>query len=530
MGNKSSSRKSASSPRTHEAEAKVAIHKTITATLTNIKDKLGEQSLTIVVLGASGHLARTKTFPALFELFKKDIFTEKTTILGYARSDLKDEEFKTRISEKFNKNEKCADFLKLCAYQRGSYDKASDFGILDVRIGENEEEGKGNRLFYYALPPNVFGSVSKMLKENTMAKGGWSRMVIEKPFGRDSESAAELQASIGAYLGEKEVYRIDHYLAKELIQNVIALRFSNPIMSHVWNRENISAVKISFKEDAGVDGRGGYYDKSGCIRDVIQNHLLQVLSLVAMEQPKSLSAEHIRDAKVNVLKKIKPPKLEDVVLGQYIKNDTKPGFLEDETVPNDSNTETFCQMVLWINNDRWKGVPFICKAGKALDERRAEIRLQFKQAKGSLYPNATGNELVMRIQPDEAVWLRVNAKTPGLSNINNLIGTELDLTYQQRFALAESLPGAYTRLILDVLRGDHSLFVRKDELTEAWSIVTPLLKDIEGGKIKPAPYVRGGRGPDAADEMTNKYWGEHDKTYSWPITNRAESEVKNADP
>merc|ERR1719273_2870368 len=301
-------------------------------------------------------------------------------------------------------------------------------------------------------------------------------MVIEKPFGRDSESAAELQAAIGAHLSEKEVYRIDHYLAKELIQNVIALRFSNPIMRTVWSRQNIAAVKISFKEDAGVDGRGGYYDKSGCIRDVIQNHLLQVLSLVAMEQPKSLSAEHIRDAKVNVLKKIKPPKVEDVILGQYTKNETQPGFLDDETVPNDSTTETFCQMLLFVDNERWKGVPFICKAGKALDERRGEIRIQFHQPKGSIYPSAPGNELVIRIQPDEAMWLRVNAKTPGLANVSNLIGTELDLTYQQRFDLSEALPGAYTRLILDVMRGYHSLFVRADELQEAWRIVDPLLK------------------------------------------------------
>jgi len=501
----------------------LALKKSMTLTMRDLKINLSESMLTIVVFGASGHLAKTKTYPALFELYKLNTLPDHTAIVGYARSNLNDEQLRERVGQKFSSDPKSKDFLKICTYHRGSYDKVEDFELLDKHIGDLEEKrdgsaGTGNRLFYYALPPNLFGDVSRCIKTVCMSEFGWNRVIIEKPFGKDSKSAQVLQDSIGSYLNEDEVFRIDHYLAKELIQNIIVLRFSNPIMREVWSRKNVSAVKISIKEDAGVDGRGGYYDTSGCIRDVIQNHLLQVLSLVAMEQPKSLGAEHIRDAKVAVLKHIKAPgDSDEVVVGQYSKNDTLPGYLDDETVPNDSNTETFCQMVLYIDNDRWRGVPFICKAGKALEERRAEIRMQFRQPGDSLYPSAHGNELVMRIQPDEALWLRVNAKTPGLSNINNLVGTELDLSYQQRFNLQNALPGAYTRLILDVLRGEHALFVRADELMEAWRIVNEVITAVAEGKLKAQPYVRGSRGPKEADEIAMKYW-KRQLGYNWPLT------------
>jgi len=502
-----------------EIQAGAALQRTITATLKNVQTELCQNFLSVTVLGASGHLARTKTFPSLFELFKKGVFPDKIKIIGYARSALSDDDFKKRISEKFVKDPDCAKFLELCVYHKGTYDKNEDFAALNERIVKLEGGGKGNRMFYMALPPAVFASVSACLKAEVLTTQGWNRVIIEKPFGKSLASSDELQSAISKSLTENQVYRIDHYLAKELIQNVIALRFSNPILCPLWDKHLISAVKITFKEDAGVDGRGGYYNESGCIRDVIQNHLFQVLSLVAMEKPKSLSAEHIRDAKVAALKCIKPPNLENVVVGQYTKNGDKPGFLDDETVPNDSTTETFCQMVLYVDNDRWKGVPFVCKAGKALDERRGEIRIQFHQPKDSLYPSAPGNELVIRIQPDEAMWLRVNAKTPGLANVSSLIGTELDLTYQQRFNLGTALPGAYTRLILDVMRGDQSLFVRADELREAWRIVDPLLTDIKKGKVKPEPYVRGSRGPAKADEIAGKHLSIPNKqTYSWPMT------------
>jgi len=502
----------------------MALRRTVSMKMQTLKNNLSESMLTIVIFGASGHLAKTKTYPALFDLYKLGTLPDHTAIIGYARSNLNDEALRDRVGQKFSSDPKSKEFLKMCSYHQGSYDKVDDFEVLDKRISELEEKCTGNsvvtgnRLFYYALPPNLFGDVSRCLKKAAMSELGWNRVIIEKPFGKDTKSAQVLQESIGSYLNEDEVYRIDHYLAKELIQNIIVLRFSNPIMRAVWSRENVAAVKISIKEDAGVEGRGGYYDSSGCIRDVIQNHLLQVLSLVAMEQPKSLGAEHIRDAKVAVLKDIKAPSaMDEVVIGQYTKSEDLPGYLDDETVPNDSNTETYCQMVLYIDNDRWRGVPFICKAGKALDERRAEIRMQFQQPADSLYPGAHGNELVMRIQPDEALWLRVNAKTPGLSSIRNLIGTELDLSYQQRFDLTSALPSAYTRLILDVLKGQHALFVRADELMEAWRLVNEVITAVSDGTLKAQPYVRGSRGPQEADVISNKYWSRQ-KSYDWPMS------------
>lgn len=489
----------------HEA-AKAHVVESVNQVIKNLNAKLGEEALSIIVLGASGHLAKIKTYPALFKLFQLGVLPKTTKIIGYARSDLSMEKYHERISTKLNfkDDEEKKAFLSLCIYHQGKYDVAEDFGKLNSRLEEIEAGFKNtaNRLYYYAIPPTVFAGASKAIKAEAMSKSGWTRCIIEKPFGRDLQSSNELANAILSNLEEKQIYRIDHYLAKELIQNLLALRFSNPVFQAIWSKEHISCVRISFKEDAGVEGRGGYYDEFGAIRDVMQNHLTQVLSLVAMEPPKDLSDDAVRDAKVAVLKCIKPLTMDRMVTGQYIKNGDKPGYLEDETVPNDSVTETFCQFVTYINNSRWKDVPFICKAGKALDERRAEVRIQFKQPKGSLYAGQPGNELVLRIQPNEAIWMRVNAKKPGLSSFHELVHAELDLTYQQRFDLKGKLPDAYTRLILDALRGDHSLFVRTDELAEAWRIFTPALHQIVKDKIKPLPYPRGSRGPAEADQMS----------------------------
>jgi len=479
---------------------------TTDATLTN------ESMLTIVVFGASGHLAKTKTFPALFELYKQNYLPDNMLVFGYGRSKLSDQEMRKRVGQKFSTDPQSEEFLQSCTYQQGSYGEVDDFKVLQERIIDVEHhytgcKGRGNRLFYYAIPPSLFGDVSRCLKAAAMSEFGWNRVIVEKPFGTDSKSAEVLLKSIGSYLDEKEVFRIDHYLAKEMIQNITVLRFTNPMMQAVWSNKNIRAVKILMKEDIGIDGRGGYYDISGCIRDVVQNHLLQVLSLVAMEQPKSLEAEDMRSAKVAVLKHVRTPtEHDDVVVGQYIKNDTQPGYLDDDTVTADSNTETFAQIVLYVDNERWRGVPFICIAGKALDEKRAEVILQLRQQTDSLYSEDFTNELVIRIQPDEGVRLRVNVKNPGLCSINNVVGTELNLSYKQEFKLQKPLPGAYTRLILDVLRGEHALFVRADELLEAWRVVDMLIDALSKGRLKVQPYVRGSRGPEAAEVIANKYW------------------------
>jgi len=507
----------------HIAQAKKKVKENVDQVITNLRQKLGEEALSIVVLGASGHLAKIKTYPALFKLYQLGVLPKTANIIGYARSDLDMKSYHERISTKLKFKDEAEEkgFLSMCIYHRGQYDSPDDFKKLNDKLEEIEAETAktANRLFYYAIPPTVFAGASKAIKTSAMCKTGWTRCIIEKPFGRDLETSNELAKAILDQLEEKQIFRIDHYLAKELIQNLLALRFSNPVFRAIWSREYISCVRISFKEDAGVEGRGGYYDQFGAIRDVMQNHLLQVLSLVAMEQPKSLTDDAIRDAKVAVLKQIKSLTMDRVVTGQYIKNGDKPGYLDDKTVNKESVTETFCQFVTTINNSRWKGVPFICKAGKALDERRAEVRVQFRQPQDSVYPDSPGNELVLRIQPNEAIWMRVNAKKPGLSSFNELVHAELDLTYQQRFDLQDKLPDAYTRLILDALRGDHSLFVRTDELAEAWRIFTPILHQIVKDRIKPIPYVRGTRGPEEADKMgALAGYLRPPKEYTWPYT------------
>jgi len=317
---------------------------------------------------------------------------------------------------------------------------------------------------------------------------------------------------LSALFTEDEIYRIDHYLGKELVQNLMVMRFANLVFEPLWNRNYIANVHIVFKEDIGTEGRGGYFDKYGIIRDVMQNHLLQILSLVAMESPVTLSAEDVRDEKVKVLKATKPLDINDVVLGQYTRDATqkKEGYLDDKTVPPGSIASTFATAVFHINNTRWKGVPFILKCGKALNERKTEIRIQFQES-SPLFPDMPRNELVIKVQPDEAIYMKFNSKIPGLST--ELTQTELDLSYKNRFDVR--VPDAYERLIYDVVRGDHNLFVRADELEAAWKIFTPVLHKIDNEKIKPELYEFGSRGPASADQLSKKYGFVRSEGYEW---------------
>jgi len=302
----------------------------------------------------------------------------------------------------------------------------------------------------------------------------------------------------------------------------MTMRYSNAIFEPLWNRNHISNIQITFKENFGTKGRGGYFDGYGIIRDIIQNHLLQVLTIVAMEPPVAISGEnysnHVRNEKVKVLESIPPVQLEDCVLGQYLapEDGSEPAYVGDPTVPDDSVTPTFASMVLRINNPRWEGVPFILKAGKALNERKAEVRIQFKQPPGAkaMFPGEgiPPNELVMRLQPDEAVYMKVNVKEPGLKT--SPVTSELDLTYKKSFAGAFNVD-AYTRLILDVLRGSQAAFVRDDELRAAWKIFTPVLHRIEREKIRPITYAYGSRGPEEADTLLAKMGFKYHADYKW---------------
>ncbi|KAG0446597.1 hypothetical protein HPP92_028758 [Vanilla planifolia] len=311
---------------------------------------------------------------------------------------------------------------------------------------------------------------------------------------------------------------IDHYLGKELVENLSVLRFSNLVFEPLWSRQYIRNVQLIFSEDFGTEGRGGYFDNYGIIRDIMQNHLLQILALFAMETPVSLDAEDIRNEKVKVLRSMRPLQMEDVVIGQYKSHTrgvvTYPGYTDDKTVPNGSLTPTFAAACLFIDNARWDGVPFLMKAGKALHTKRTEIRVQFRHVPGNLYKRRLGtdidlatNELVIRVQPDEAIYLKINNKVPGLGM--RLDCSTLNLHYAARYS--KEIPDAYERLLLDAIEGERRLFIRSDELDAAWKLFTPLLKELEESKIAPELYPYGGRGPLGAHYLAAKHnvrWGD----------------------
>ncbi|GFY87267.1 glucose-6-phosphate dehydrogenase 6 [Actinidia rufa] len=481
--------------------------------------------LSIIVLGASGDLAKKKTFPALFNLYRQGFLqSNEVHIFGYARTNISDDELRNRIrgyliqgsGSSAKQLEEVSKFLQLIKYISGSYDSGEGFQLLDKEISgyefsKNTIEGSSRRLFYLALPPSVYPSVCKMVKNYCMNKadlGGWTRIVVEKPFGKDLGSAEQLSAQIGELFDEPQIYRIDHYLGKELVQNLLVLRFANRFFLPLWNRDNIANVQIVFREDFGTEGRGGYFDEYGIIRDIIQNHLLQVFCLVAMEKPVSLKPEHIRDEKVKVLQSVVPIKNEEVVLGQY------EGYRDDPTVPDNSNTPTFATVVLRVHNERWEGVPFILKAGKALNSRKAEIRIQFKDVPGDIFKcqKQGRNEFVIRLQPSEAMYMKLTVKQPGLEM--STVQSELDLSYGQRYQ-GVTIPEAYERLILDTIRGDQQHFVRRDELKAAWEIFTPLLHRIDDGEVKPLTYQPGSRGPAEADQLLERAGYVQTHGYIW---------------
>ncbi|CAL4968409.1 unnamed protein product [Urochloa decumbens] len=490
--------------------------------LSSFKDlELSTESgcLSIVVLGASGDLAKKKTFPALFHLFQQGFLqSEEVHIFGYARSNLSDDGLRDRIRGylKGASDEHVSQFLQLIKYVSGSYDSGEGFELLNKTISEyetskNSESRSSRRLFYLALPPSVYPSVCRMIRSycmNPSSHTGWTRVIVEKPFGKDLDSAEKLSAELGKLFGEEQLYRIDHYLGKELVQNLLVLRFANRLFLPLWNRDNIANVQIVFKEDFGTEGRGGYFDQYGIIRDIIQNHLLQVFCLVAMEKPVSLKPEHIRDEKVKVLQSVEPINHEEVVIGQY------DGYKDDSTVPDDSNTPTYASIVLRVHNERWEGVPFILKAGKALNSRKAEIRVQFKDAPGDIFKckKQGRNEFVIRLQPSEAMYMKLTVKKPGLEMATEQ--SELDLSYGMRYQDVK-IPEAYERLILDTIRGDQQHFVRRDELRAAWEIFTPLLHDIDAGKLKSVSYEPGTRGPQEADEMSRRMGYVQTHGYVW---------------
>lgn len=455
----------------------------------------------IVIVGASGDLCKRKLIPALFALYSQDLLPEEFTLFGFARSEMDDAGFRERITEfiecRYVEGDKtCGDkmalFLKRCRYFSGNYDSPSDFRLLEAELDQHGVPN-ANRLFYMSIPPSIFIAASHSIRDSGVmqtAENRWSRIVLEKPFGRDRASSDQLRDSLRQGFTDDQIYRIDHYLGKEVIQNLLTLRFANLILEPTWNRNYVDSVEIMFSEEIGLEGRAGYFDHFGIIRDVIQNHLMQIMALVAMEQPVSLDAQYVADEKVKVLRCVEPLRLDKVVTGQYA------GYSEEDGVPAGSITETFAQLTLHINNPRWSGVPFYLSAGKALNTHKTEIHVKFKDIPYSIFPHqknlSCANDLHIRVQPNEAIELHLANKAPGLGMKMEMV--KLDMLYQHSFDGAV-LPDAYERLLYDVLRGDHSLFIQDAELAASWDIVTPILHALEKENIKPQSYAFGSAGP-----------------------------------
>jgi len=457
------------------------------------------QTLSIVVIGASGDLAKKKTYPSLLNLFEDNLLPEDTVIWGYARSVKTHEQLRDHLRPHLVKTGASEivvrQFLERCFYHSGkSYGDEGAYSRMMADVSRFESRSPSaarNRLFYLAVPPNVFGESAVAIKRVGMAATGWSRVIIEKPFGRDSGTCDELLATLSEQFDEDHMYRIDHYLGKEVVQNLLLFRFGNSCWEHIWNRNAVESVTLTFKEPFGTEGRGGYFDNYGIIRDVLQNHLLQVLSVVAMEPPAGDDGDSVRDAKNAVLESMDPISLDDVMLGQY------DGYSDDPTIDDKgTNCPTYAAIRCWVHTPRWEGVPFIMQAGKALDEKLCEVRLRFKppatsKSIGASANKLASNELVFRIQPSPSLELHNNIKTPGLS-ANPMTGS-MKMSYEEIPNLSN--PDAYTRLLLDVLRGKQGSFVRDDELRRSWELFTPILQAIERDGVRPKPYAYGSEEP-----------------------------------
>ncbi len=479
----------------------------------------------VVIFGASGDLTARKLAPALFNLSMDSLLPSHFHLIGYGRKEISDEQFRDYLSDAINLHSRrqiegnaWKSLVDRIEFQPGSYDKIGDFEALKKRIEgiESTIQEPVQCLFYVSTPPSVFKPILENLGTCGLAKRHRekrieSKVIIEKPFGRDLESARELNEVINRRFEETQVFRIDHYLGKETVQSLLVQRFANSIFEPVWNRNYVSSVQITVSEDLGVGNRGGYYDRSGALRDMMQNHVMQLLALTAMEPPSSLDPEAIRNEKVKALQAIKPLILSgdsyEVVRGVYspglVGGDKAIGYHQESGIPEDSTTETFVALCLQIENWRWKGVPFYLRSGKRLAKKSSEIVVQFKRppeilfGKDSKYA-LSPNILVIRIQPNEGITLYLNSKTPGLET--KLQPVELAFGYETTFG--SNTPEAYERLILDALNGDGTLFIRGDETETSWALLSPVLEHWQTQGDKGLEnYAAGSWGPLSSEKL-----------------------------
>lgn len=468
----------------------------------------------LVIFGATGDLARRKILPSLFQRFSVGQMPHEGRIICSARSELSNEAFRDLIRDAL---------LEFAPGATAGEDRLASFlSCLDyVQVDARGEDGWETlkevlrpevvRVFYLSVSPALFGPIARNLSGHRIATPE-SRIVVEKPFGHDLKTAKALNAELRSCFAEHQIYRIDHYLGKETVQNLMALRFANALFEPLWNCQHIDHVQITVAEEIGVQGRGEYYDKSGAMRDMVQNHLMQLLCLTAMEPPSRFEPNAVRDEKLKVIRALDPVQPEDIVRGQYRAGPNSGSYIEQAGNP-DSRTESFVAMKVRVSNWRWAGTPFYVRTGKRLRTRMSEIAIIFRDPPHSIFPkmeSRRGNALIIRLQPDEGITLRMTIKDPGPGGMR-LTEVPLDMTFAEALGADVEMPDAYERLIMDVVRGDQTLFMRGDEVEAAWEWIDPIISAWEEHNLKPAQYDTGGSGPEDALMLMhrdNRRWRE----------------------
>ncbi|NOJ71513.1 glucose-6-phosphate dehydrogenase [Paenibacillus alvei] len=505
----------------------------------NHESQLAEGAV-FYIFGATGDLARRKLFPAIYSLYREGKLGERFAVIGLARRARTHEEFRQDVRASIDEfcrypvqnDEEWNRFAKHFEYKPLDINNVDGFRELRKQSEniEHEYDIPGNRLFYLALAPELFGSVSHNLREGGLLESkGWHRLVIEKPFGYDLPSAEKLNEEIRQVFKEEEVYRIDHYLGKEMVQNIEVLRFANAFFEPLWNNKHIANIQISLSETVGVEERGGYYDHAGALRDMAQNHMLQMLTMIAMEPPSRLHPEDIRDEKVKVLRSLRQyHEQEDVqrnvVRGQYssgsLNGKELPGYREEDKVNPASVTETYFAARVYVDNFRWAGVPFYIRTGKRLPVKTTEVVVEFKNMPTNVYlgqkHKLEPNLLVIRVNPMEGIYVKLNGKKPGAEG-----GVQpLAMDFCQSCMVGINTPEAYERLIFDAARGDSTYFTRWDEVATAWSFVDNIAKAWKKSDEDLFTYPAGSWGPEQADKLL-----QEDGFHWWPVNGQEESEV-----
>jgi glucose-6-phosphate 1-dehydrogenase len=493
-----------------------------------------------VIFGASGDLTKRKLVPAIYSLFVQNMLPNKFIMLGVSRTKFSDEEFRNKMKSAINEfkeidnDSKIDEFIKKIFYTTLDYNDKESYKKLEGKITELRTSNSisGNSVFYLSTPPSLYGIIPQNLAAVGLNKqdDGWKRLIIEKPFGYDLQSALKLKDELLKDWEEEQLFRIDHYLGKETVQNLLVTRFSNGIFEPLWNRNYINHVEITSAESIGVEKRGGYYESSGALRDMVQNHLLQVVGLTAMESPSSLEPSAIRNEILKVFQSLRPIKKEDVkkiaIRGQYIsskiRGEVVKGYREEEGVNPESVTETYAALKFYVDNWRWGGVPFYIRTGKRLPTRVTEVVIHFKPTPHFLFAQndvcRSCNQLIIRIQPDEGILIKFGMKTPGEGFEVQTVNMDFhysDLSNQR-------IPPAYERLIHDTMKGDATLFARTEEVLEAWKFLTPVMECWKDDKnVSLFGYPAGTWGPENADVLIE----EADMTWRYPCKNLADDGI-----